>query len=209
VLRASKEVVAGRRPIVAGVSELTTEAAVKFARDAEEIGVDALMVLPAMVYVPKPHELQAHFRTIAKATGLPIMLYNNPPAYRATIELEDLKRLAETPNIVAIKESSPDTRRITDIINAFGDRFIVFAGLDDVALESLLLGASGWVSGLTNAFPEASAELFAAGSCRFSVGIPITTLCSRLSLPNRSWGAARSACACRACLYWAPVGTRS
>jgi 4-hydroxy-tetrahydrodipicolinate synthase len=162
LLRASTEVAAGRLPIVAGVSELTTEAAVKFARDAEKIGVDALMVLPAMVYVPKPEELQAHFSAVAAATRLPIMLYNNPPAYRASIELDDLERLAEKANIVAIKESAPDTRRITDVLSRFGDRYVVFAGLDDVALESLLLGARGWVSGLTNAFPEESVELFAA-----------------------------------------------
>lgn len=162
LLRAAKEAAAGRRPVITGVSELTTAAAVQFARDAEKIGADGLMVLPAMVYVPKPEELLAHFRAIAEATSLPIMLYNNPPAYRVRIELEELKRLADIVNIVAIKESAPDTRRITDILNAFGGRFVVFAGLDDVALESLLLGAKGWVSGLTNAFPEESVELFAA-----------------------------------------------
>ena len=162
VLSAATEVASGRRPVIAGVSELTTANAVQFARDAERIGADALMVLPAMVYVPKPAELQAHLRAVAEATALPIMLYNNPPAYRVTIELEDLKQLASLANIVAIKESAPDTRRITDLLSVFGDRFVVFAGLDDVALEALLLGARGWVSGLTNAFPEESLELFAA-----------------------------------------------
>jgi 4-hydroxy-tetrahydrodipicolinate synthase len=162
MLRAAHETADGRRPVIAGVSELTTSAAAAYARDAEKIGVDALMVLPAMVYVPAAEELQAHFRAVAEATGLPIMLYNNPPAYRTSIELEDLGRLSDVPNIVAIKESAPDTRRITDIIRAFGDRYVVLAGLDDVALECMLLGAKGWVSGLTNAFPEESIELVAA-----------------------------------------------
>ncbi|MEQ8176836.1 MAG: dihydrodipicolinate synthase family protein [Amphiplicatus sp.] len=162
VMRAAKNAAAGRRPVLAGVSEMTTERAVSFARDAEKIGVDGLMVLPAMVYVPKPEELAAHFRAVAQATSLPIMLYNNPPAYRTSIDFNVLRRLAEIPNIVAIKESAPDTRRFTDLFNAFGDRFVVFAGLDDVALEGLWLGARGWVSGLTNAFPQESIELVAA-----------------------------------------------
>jgi 4-hydroxy-tetrahydrodipicolinate synthase len=162
VMLAAKNAAAGRRPIIAGVSELTTERAVNYARDAEKIGIDGLMVLPAMVYVPKPEELAAHFRAVAQATSLPIMLYNNPPAYRTSIDFAVLEQLAEIPNIVAIKESAPDTRRFTDLINAFGDRFVVFAGLDDVALEGLWLGAKGWVSGLTNAFPQESIELVAA-----------------------------------------------
>ncbi|WP_031549582.1 dihydrodipicolinate synthase family protein [Parvularcula oceani] len=162
VLTAAKDAVGGRKPIITGVSEMTTQRAVDYAKDAEAIGVDGLMVLPAMVYVPQAHELVAHFRAVADATSLPIMLYNNPPAYRVNIELETLEELAGIPNIVAIKESAPDSRRITDIIRAFGDRFTVFAGLDDVAAESLMLGAKGWVSGLTNAFPEESVALVAA-----------------------------------------------
>ncbi|GAB4533234.1 MAG: dihydrodipicolinate synthase family protein [Amphiplicatus sp.] len=162
VLRAATEAAAGRRPIIAGVSELTTDRAVRFARDAEKIGVDGLMALPAMVYVPQPEELVAHFRAIAEATSLPIMLYNNPPAYRVSIGLDALEKLAKLPNVVAIKESAPDTRRITDVINAFGERYLVMAGLDDVALEAMLLGAKGWISGLTNAFPEESIAMAAA-----------------------------------------------
>jgi 4-hydroxy-tetrahydrodipicolinate synthase len=162
VLKAAVEVVAGRVPIVVGVSELTTERGAEFARDAEEVGADGLMVLPAMVYVPTEAELEAHFRAVAAASGLPIMLYNNPPAYRAAITLDVLGRLADVPTIVAVKESSPDTRRFTDLVNAFADRFILMAGLDDVALEGLLLGARGWVSGLTSAFPQESVALVAA-----------------------------------------------
>lgn len=161
-LVAAVEAVGGRVPLVAGVSELTTDRAAEYARDAEKIGVNALMVLPAMVYVPTPDELHAHFKAVAEATSLPIMLYNNPPAYRVSIELETLERLAKIPNIVALKESSPDPRRFTDIINGFGDRYVLLAGLDDVALEALLLGASGWVSGLTSAFPHESVALMQA-----------------------------------------------
>ncbi len=162
VLEAAVEVSEGKVPVIAGVSEFTTAAAVTFARDAERIGATGLMVLPAMVYVPTAAELEYHFRTVAAATGLPIMLYNNPPSYRVNIEIATLERLMDVPNIVAIKESAPDPRRFTDLINAFGERFVLFAGLDDVAFEGLALGARGWVSGLTNAFPEESLLLFEA-----------------------------------------------
>jgi 4-hydroxy-tetrahydrodipicolinate synthase len=90
------------------------------------------------------------------------MLYNNPPAYRVNIELASLRRLAAEPNIVAVKESSPDSRRFTDIFNALGERYVLFAGLDDLAFEGFCLGARGWVSGLTNAFPKESLRLYEA-----------------------------------------------
>ncbi|WP_199229104.1 dihydrodipicolinate synthase family protein [Caulobacter endophyticus] len=162
LLKAAVEVVAGRVPIIVGCSELTTPRAAAFARDAEAIGANALMALPAMVYVPTEAELEAHFRTVAQASSLPIMLYNNPPAYRVSIGLEVLSRLADEPTIVAVKESAPDTRRFTDLSRAFGERFVLMAGLDDVALEGLLLGAKGWVSGLTSAFPQESVALVEA-----------------------------------------------
>ena len=162
VLKAAVQTSGGKVPIIAGVSELTTANAVAYARDAASIGVDGLMVLPAMVYVPTAAELEHHFLVVAQATSLPIMLYNNPPAYRVNIELDTLSRLARQPNIVAVKESAPDSRRFTDIFNAFGDRFVVFAGLDDLAFEGLCLGAKGWVSGLTNAFPKQSLQLYEA-----------------------------------------------
>src|SRR5882757_6009922 len=162
VLKAAVETSAGKVPIITGVSEFTTPNAVAYARDAEHLGADGLMVLPAMVYVPKPAELEYHFKTVAAATSLPIMLYNNPPSYRVNIDMGTLERLAGVPNIVAIKESAPDTRRFTDIINAFGERFVLFAGLDDVAFEALTLGAKGWVSGLTNAFPVESLSFYEA-----------------------------------------------
>jgi dihydrodipicolinate synthase/N-acetylneuraminate lyase len=162
VLEAAVEASEGKVPVIAGVSELTTAAAASFARDAERIGASGLMVLPAMVYVPTPAELEHHFRVVAGASALPIMLYNNPPSYRVNIDLETLERLATVDSIVALKESAPDSRRYTDIINAFGERYVLFAGLDDVVFEALVLGARGWVSGLSNAFPAESLELFAA-----------------------------------------------
>ena len=162
VLKGAVEVAAGKVPVIAGVSELSTTTAAAFARDAEQLGATGLMVLPAMVYVPTARELEFHFRTVAAASGLPIMLYNNPPSYRVSIDLGTLGRLADVPTIVSLKESAPDSRRFTDIINAFGDRFVLFAGLDDVAFEGLVLGAKGWVSGLTNAFPVESLQLYDA-----------------------------------------------
>ena len=165
VLRAITEVAAGRVPVLSGVSEYDTRRAARYAEAAERAGANGLMVLPPMVYVPKPHELVAHFRGVATRTRLPIMLYNNPPAYRTVIDVEVLEALRTIPNIVAVKESAPDTRRFTDIRNVFGDRYVLFAGLDDVALEGLYLGASGWVSGLTNVFPQESVALVAAIKC--------------------------------------------
>lgn len=162
VLRAAVEAVNKRVPILAGVSEFDTKRACAFARDAEKLGADGLMVLPAMVYVPAEAELVAHFRAVSEATSLPIMLYNNPPAYRVSVSIEAMRQLADRPNIVCLKESAPDTRRFTDLYNAISDRYILFAGLDDVALEGLILGARGWVSGLTNAFPKESLALYDA-----------------------------------------------
>lgn len=162
VLSAIVEVVAGRVPVLTGVSEYDTRRAVRYSQAAEKVGADGLMLLPPMVYVPHSHELVAYFRGVASNTALPIMLYNNPPAYRTVIDKAVLAELVDVPNIVCIKESAPDTRRFTDFRNDFGDRFMLFAGLDDVALEGLYLGAQGWVSGLTNAFPKESVELVRA-----------------------------------------------
>lgn len=162
VIASAAEAAAGRIPVIAGVSELTTPRACAFAEAAEKAGATGLMVLPAMVYVPAEHELEAHFRAVAASTSLPVMLYNNPPAYRVSIGARTLANLADVPNIVAVKESAPDPRRFTDLHNACGDRYVLFAGLDDVALEGLVLGARGWVSGLTNVFPRESIALWDA-----------------------------------------------
>ena len=162
LLQAIVEVAAGRIPVLAGVSEYDQRRAARFAQTAEKLGANGLMVLPPMVYVPTAAELTAHFTAVARATSLPIMLYNNPPAYRTNIDVQVLGNLAAVDNIVAVKESAPDPRRFTDLRNACGDRFVLFAGLDDLALEALYLGAQGWVSGLTNAFPRESVGLVAA-----------------------------------------------
>lgn len=162
VLQDAVETAQARVPVVTGISELDTARAIEYARDAEKIGANGLMLLPAMVYVPTEDELVAHFKAVAAATSLPIMLYNNPPAYRVSVTSGVLHQLEEVENIVAVKESAPDSRRFTDLINEFGNRYEIFAGLDDVALEGLILGAKGWISGLTSAFPEESVELVAA-----------------------------------------------
>lgn len=159
ILEAAREVAGTRAPLFVGVSEMTTPRAVAFAKQAAKSGADALMVLPAMVYVPKPHELVAHFREISKATDLPIIIYNNPTSYRVNVELDVLAELEDCKTIVGLKESSSDTRRYTDVPNRFGDRFLMMAGLDDVAFEGLTLGAKGWISGLTSAFPQESVAL--------------------------------------------------
>jgi 4-hydroxy-tetrahydrodipicolinate synthase len=161
VLAAVKEVAGGRVPVLSGVAENTTRLAATFARDAEKAGIDGLMVLPAMIYKSNRRETLHHYRTVAQATGLPIMVYNNPVSYGVDISVEMFGELTDLPNIVAIKESSEDTRRLTDLQRAHGERFALFAGVDDIVLESLLLGAQGWVSGLTNAFPRESVALFA------------------------------------------------
>jgi 4-hydroxy-tetrahydrodipicolinate synthase len=162
VIASAAEAAGGRIPVIAGVSELTTPRACAFAEAAEKAGATGLMVLPAMVYVPAEHELEAHFRAVAASTSLPVMLYNNPPAYRVSIGARTLANLADVANIVAVKESAPDPRRFTDLYNMCGDRYVLFAGLDDVALEGLVLGARGWVSGLTNVFPRESIALWDA-----------------------------------------------
>ena len=160
VLLAVKEAAGGRVPVLSGVAEYTPALAAQYARDAEKIGIDGLMLLPAMVYKSNRRETLHHYRTVARATGLPIMVYNNPVSYGIDITVEMFGELTALPNIVAIKESSEDTRRLTDLRRAYGERFTLFGGVDDIVLECLMLGATGWVSGLTNVFPIESVALF-------------------------------------------------
>jgi 4-hydroxy-tetrahydrodipicolinate synthase len=154
VLRTAVHQARGRVPVLAGVAECSTALACRFAADAEKLGADGLMVLPGMVYKSDPRETVAHYRAVARATSLPIMCYNNPVAYGVDITPAMFAELADEPKFVAVKESSEDVRRITDLTNLCGDRYRLFCGVDDLVLESLLLGAAGWVSGLVNAFPE-------------------------------------------------------
>ncbi|HEU0120473.1 MAG TPA: dihydrodipicolinate synthase family protein [Bryobacteraceae bacterium] len=160
VLEAAKEAIAGRVPLLSGVAEFTTATACRYARDCELLGMDGLMVLPAMVYKSDPRETLAHFRAVARASGLPVMIYNNPPAYATDVTPAMFEELASEPTIVSIKESSGDTRRLTDLVNLTGDRYILFSGVDDLVLESALLGAVGWISGLVNAFPAENRALW-------------------------------------------------
>ncbi|MEX2142814.1 MAG: dihydrodipicolinate synthase family protein [Pirellulales bacterium] len=160
VLRATVEHVGRRVPVLTGVAEYTTSLACRFAVDAERAGVDGLMVLPAMVYKSDPRETVAHFRGVARASDLPIMVYNNPVSYHVDITPTMFADLSDEPKFVAIKESSENVRRITDLHNACGDRYTLFCGVDDLVLESLVLGIDGWVSGLVNAFPAESRKLW-------------------------------------------------
>ncbi len=154
VLKATTEHVAGRVPLLTGVAECSTALACRFAADAQKIGVGGLMVLPAMVYKSDPRETMTHFRTVAKASDLPIMVYNNPVSYSVDITPEMFADLADEKKFVAVKESSENVRRITDLKNICGDRYLLFCGVDDLVLESIVLGVVGWVSGLVNAFPD-------------------------------------------------------
>jgi 1-pyrroline-4-hydroxy-2-carboxylate deaminase len=160
VLQEMKRVVGGRIPMLTGVAEYTTALACRFARDAEKIGMDGLMVLPAMVYKSDDRETLAHYRTVCESTGLPVMAYNNPVSYSVDISPEMFHQLEDIRNLVAIKESSENVRRITDLVNVTGNRYILFGGVDDLVLESILLGARGWISGLVNAFPEENRALW-------------------------------------------------
>ncbi|MCH2059781.1 MAG: dihydrodipicolinate synthase family protein [Verrucomicrobiales bacterium] len=154
VIKATKEVSKDRVPLLNGIAEFTTANACLTARAAANAGVDGFMLMPAMVYNSDRRETVNHFRTVAAATDLPIMCYNNPPVYRVDITPEMFEDLADVETIVCIKEAAGDTRRITDLFNRLGERYIIFSGLDDVALESIMLGCSGWISGLVDAFPR-------------------------------------------------------
>jgi dihydrodipicolinate synthase/N-acetylneuraminate lyase len=160
VLRATVEHVGGRVPVLTGVAEYTTALACRYAADAGQAGVDGLMVLPAMVYKSDARETMAHFRAVAGASNLPIMCYNNPPAYGVDITPEMFAELSDEPRLAAIKESSENCRRITDLKNACGARYVLFCGVDDLVVESVTLGAVGWVAGLVNAFPEETVQLW-------------------------------------------------
>lgn len=160
VIEVAKDAAQGKVPVIAGIAEFTTAFAQNMAREAQKVGVDGIMVMPALVYSAKPHETAAHFRSVAGATDLPIMVYNNPPIYKNDVTPDILTTLVDCDNIVCFKDSSGDTRRFIDLRNAVGDRFVLFAGLDDVVLESVAVGAEGWISGMSNAFPREGETLF-------------------------------------------------
>ena len=161
VIELAVRVIKGRVPVLSGVAETSTAAAIRYVRDGERLGLDGFMLMPAMIYkTPDPRETMAHFRSVARATGLPIMIYNNPISYGNDITAEMFAQLADVKNFVALKESSGDTRRITDLHNAVGGRYAIFTGVDNLALESAILGIDGWVAGTGIAFPAENQHLW-------------------------------------------------
>ncbi len=145
----------GRVPVLSGVAETSTAAGSRYVKDCEKLGADGFMLMPPMVYKsPDPAETIAYMRGVAGATGLPIMIYNNPISYGNDITPEMFEKLAAVKNFVALKESSGNTRRITDLRNRVGDRYAIFTGVDDLVLEASILGIDGWVAGVGLAFPR-------------------------------------------------------
>ena len=154
VIEAMIEAIDGRVPVLSGVAETSVGETCRYVRDCEGLGADGFMLMPPMVYKsPDPRESLHHFRTVARATGLPIMIYNNPISYGHDITPELFAELASEKNFVALKESSANTRRITDLHNTVGDRYAIFTGVDDLVLECAILGIDGWVAGSGIAFP--------------------------------------------------------
>ena len=160
VLKAAVEATGGKIPVLSGVAEYTTELGLEHAARAKRAGCEGLMVLPSMVYQKDQREGQAHFNAIANGANLPVMIYNNPVSYKLDMTPESFVEMSVNNNIVAVKESSNDSRRMTDMINACGDRYAMFCGVDDLVLENLMFGATGWVSGLVNSFPKEAVALY-------------------------------------------------
>jgi 4-hydroxy-tetrahydrodipicolinate synthase len=160
VIRAAVEVVAGRVPVLSGLAESTLPAACANAANYQSYGAQGLMVFPSIGYKTDPRETAEWYRAIAKASSLPIMVYNNPIAYGVDVTPEVLGMLTDVEEIVCVKEESAHIHRATDIFVAHGDRFSVFCGVDDVIVESMALGVTGWVSGMTNVWPKECVEIF-------------------------------------------------
>ena len=160
ILETCREAVGGRVSVIAGIAGLSTAECVALARRAATVGCDGLMVLPPYVYRGDWRESEAHFSAVIEATPLSCMLYNNPIAYGTDVTAEQLAELARHDNLHAVKESSGDVRRVTAVLERLGERLNVFAGLDDMIVESLAMGASGWIAGLVNALPDESVRLF-------------------------------------------------
>jgi 1-pyrroline-4-hydroxy-2-carboxylate deaminase len=161
VLRTFVKALRGQAPVVASISSLTTAESVAFAKASDEIGCDALMIVPPYVYQGDWREMKAHVAAVLKATDLSSMLYNNPISYGTDFLPEQIQELAtEHPNLHAVKESSADIRRVTAIRALVGDRLAVFVGVDDAIVEGIGVGAVGWIAGLANALPRESVDLF-------------------------------------------------
>jgi 4-hydroxy-tetrahydrodipicolinate synthase len=160
VIRAAVEAAGGRIPVLSGLAEISTDNATRAARQFQSFGAQGLMVFPSLAYMTDAAETVAWYGAIARASDLPIMIYNNPIAYKVDVTPPVLRELADIATIQCIKEESGDIRRVTDIYNALGDRFSVSCGVDDLIVESMALGATGWVSGMTNAWPRHCVRLF-------------------------------------------------
>jgi len=163
VVSAARDTVAGRVPLLSGLAELSTQDAIAAARNYQRLGAEGLMTFPSLAYRTDRRETVAWYKAVANASDLPIMIYNNPIAYRVDVDVPTLELLADIANIVCIKEESGDIRRVTDLYNRFWGRFQVFCGVDDLILESLALGVTGWVSGMTNAWPAECVKIFNSG----------------------------------------------
>lgn len=152
--------VAGGKSVLLTINEAATRDAVELARKAAAAKADGLMLVPSPIYHTNPQETIDTMRAVAEASGLPVMIYSNRIAYRVDVTIPMLEEIAKDDLFVAIKESSDDIRRTTDIINVFGDRFDVFTGVDNLAYEALAMGADGWVAGLVTAFPRETVAIY-------------------------------------------------
>ena len=150
----------GRVPVIINVAESRTADAIKFVQESEAIGADGFMALPPMRYKADDRETVQWFKTIAEATSLPIMIYNNPVDYKIEVTLDMFAELAAHENIQAVKESTRDVSNVTRMKNRFGNRFKILTGVDTLAFESLALGCDGWVAGLVCAFPAETVAIF-------------------------------------------------
>ncbi|QLJ12614.1 dihydrodipicolinate synthase family protein [Pseudomonas putida] len=159
VLQVAVETVAGRIPVISGVAETNTKSAIAFAQKAQAIGVQGLMVFPALTYRSDDRETIEFYRAVARSVDIEILLYNNPRGYGVDLTPDVLDVLKSEKNITAIKEETYDTTRVTDLFIRFGDRYNVVCGVDNLILESVALGAVAWVSGMANALPRESVDL--------------------------------------------------
>ena len=160
LLNTTLELVEGKVPIIMNIAEQTTQSAIKQAKTAQQHGAQGIMLLPPMRYKATDLETVQYFKEVAGHTDLPIMIYNNPIDYKIMISLDMFEALASCKNIVAVKDSTRDTTNVTRMINRFGNRFKIFSGVDTLAMESLVLGADGWVAGLVCAFPHETVAIY-------------------------------------------------
>jgi len=160
LVRTAVRIVEGKVPIVMNIAEQTTKGAILAASKAEANGASGLMILPPMRYKADDAETVTYFKAIANSTSLPIMIYNNPIDYKIEVTLDMFAELAKCENIQAVKESTRDISNLTRMINRFGDRFKILSGVDTLALESLFMGADGWVAGLVCAFPKETVAIY-------------------------------------------------